>query len=289
MIYKVSLPNLLYGHLMPPEDTLSAEGKIFCVADGITRDPISPKDFTNLSVEESLKNYPKPSGARFAADIFCKSLVKSLNKKVPSLNTIRNAFIFGNKKIAELNKQGIKKVDYLVNDFFGCVASGGVIYNNKLFWAGICDCGIIIYGKNGKIKFQTPNWMRPFEEYEKLHLQKKDFNFAMPKYRIMIRSEYRNNAKKILENKCVSYGALTGEKESEKFMNFGEIGLNKRDLVVFYTDGFEATVQHKNFFKSIYQKTESLVDQIFIPFSLSLAREDYNKFGKERTLIAVIN
>ncbi|MFH1564298.1 MAG: PP2C family serine/threonine-protein phosphatase [bacterium] len=289
MIYKVSLPNLLYGHLMPPEDSMLVEGKIFCVADGITRDPTSPKDFTNLSIEESLKNYPSPSGARFAADIFCESFVKSLNKKVLSLNTVRNAFIFGNKQIAKLNKKSVKKVDYLVNDFFGCVASSGVIYNSRLFWAGICDCGIIVYNKNGKIKFQTPNWMKPFEEYEKLNLQKRDFNFAMPKYRKMIRSEYRNNAKKIVENKCVSYGALTGEKEAEMFMNFGEIGLSKGDLVVFYTDGFEATMQHKKFFKTIYHNTESLVEQAFVPFSLSLAKEDYNKFGKERTLIAVIN
>lgn len=289
MIYKVSLPNLLYGHLMPPEDSMLAEGKIFCVADGITRDPISPKDFTNLSAENSLKNYPNPSGARFAADIFCESFIKSLYKKVPSLKTIRNAFIFGNKQIAKLNKQIVKKVDYLANDFFGCVASGGVIYNNKLFWAGICDCGIIIYDKNGKIKFQTPNYMKPFEEYEKQYLQKRDFNFAMPKYRKMIRSEYRNNTKKIFENKCISYGALTGEKEAEKFMNFGEIGLSKGDLVVFYTDGFEATMQHKKFFKNIYQKTENLAEQSFVPYSLSLAKEDYNKFGKERTLIAIIN
>lgn len=289
MIYKVSLPNDLHGHLMPPEDSMRIEGRIFCVADGITRDPVSPKDFTNLSIEELLKKYPNPSGARLAADAFCESFIKSLNNKVPTLKTIRNAFIYGNKKINELNNQYIKKVDYLVNDFFGCVASGGVIYNNKLFWGGICDCGIIVYDKSGKIKFQTPNWMKPFKEYEKQNLRKKDFNFAMAKYRKMIRSEYRNNPKKIYKNKCVSYGALTGEKEAEKFMNFGKIGINKGDLVVFYTDSFEATVQHKKFFKTIYQRTESLIDQAFIPFSLSLAKEDYNKFGKERTLIAVIN
>ena len=289
MIYKISLPNDLYGHLMPPEDSMLAEGKIFCVTDGITRDPISPKDFTNLSIEESLKKYPNPSGARFAADIFCKSFVKSLNNKVPTLKAIRNVFIYGNKKINELNKKHIKKVDYLVNDFFGCVASGGVIYKNQLFWNGICDCGIIIYNKNGKIKFQTPNWMKPFEDYENKYLRKKSFNWPMAEYRKMIRSEYRNNAKKIHNNKCVSYGALTGEKTAEEFMNFGEIGLSKGDLIVFYSDGFEFTVQHKNFFKTIYQKDDNLADQHFIPYTLSLAKQNYHKFGRERTLIAIIN
>lgn len=290
MIYKVTLPNLLYGHLKPPpEDSILVDGEIFCVADGITRDPISPKDFTNLSYEEVLKKYPNPSGARFAADLFCESFVKSLKNKIPSIEKVRNAFISGNKEISKLNKKYIKKVDYLVNDFFGCVASGGMIYNNRLYWGGICDCGIIVYDKLGKSKFQTPNWMKPFEEYEQQNLQKPDYNFAMPSYRKMIRSEYRNNAKKIVNNKCVSYGALTGEKEAEKFMNFGEIGLSKGDLVVLYTDGFKSTVQHKNFFTMIYQKTESMVEQSFIPYSLLLAKQDYHKFGRERTLIAIIN
>jgi len=289
MMYKIALPNFLYGHLMPPEDSMLNEGKFFCVADGITRDPIFPKDFANKSIEDSLKKYPNPSGARFAADIFCESFVRSLRNNTPSIEKIRQAFVFGNKKIAELNKRHIKKVDYLVNDFFGCVSIGGVIYKNKLFWGGICDCGIIIYNKKGDVKFQTPNWMKIFEEYEKKNLQKPDFDFAQSKYRKMIRSEYRNNAKKIVNNKCVSYGALTGEKQAEIFMNFGEIELSKGDLIVFYSDGFESTMQHKIFFKTIYQKTESLVDQAFIPFSLSLAKQDYNKFGKERTLIAIIN
>ncbi len=289
MIYKVSLPGILYGHLKPPEDCMLIDGRIFCVADGITRDPLSPKNLTKLSVEESLKNYPNPSGARFAADIFCESFVKLLNKKTPSVKAIKNAFIFGNEEIAQLNKKSIKKIDYLVNDFFGCVASGGVVHNNRLFWGAICDCGIIVYDKYGKIKFQTPDWIKHFAEYERQNLQKKDFNFAIPKYRKMIRSEYRNKPKKIFKNKCVSYGALTGEKEAEKFMHFGEVKINKNDLVVFYTDGFEATVKHKKFFKVIYQKTKSLIEQSFIPFSLCLAKKNQNQFGKERTLIAFIN
>ena len=111
----------------------------------------------------------------------------------------------------------------------------------------------------------------------------------MSEYRKIIRSEYRNNVKKIYNNKCVSYGALTGEKVATEFINFGEIKLNKGDLVVFYSDGFEATVKRKKFFQTIYQKDESLVDQYFIPYTLSLAKLDYHKFGRERTLIAIIN
>ena len=77
-------------------------------------------------------------------------------------------------------------------------------------------------------------------------------------------------------------------KEAEKFMNFGEIKLNKGDLIVFYSDGFAFTVSHKKFFKTIYQETESLTDQLFIPYTLLLAKQNPPKFGKERTLIAII-
>ncbi len=287
MIYKVTLPNHLYGHLMPPEDSMLIKGNAFCVADGITRDPLSPRDLTGLSIEEYSKKYPHPSGARFAADAFCGSFVKFLYNKKPSLEIVRDNFIRGNKKIGDLNRKNIKETDYLVNDLWGCCASGGVIYKNRLFWGAICDCGIIIYDKNGKIKFQTPNWMKPFENYEEKHLRKEDFNWPKAEYRRMIRSGYRNNPKQIYNNKCVSYGALTGEKAAEEFMNFGMIELNIGDLVVFYTDGFESTVQHKNFFKTIYQKDENLADQYFIPYALSLVKENDHKFGRERTLIAV--
>lgn len=72
-------------------------------------------------------------------------------------------------------------------------------------------------------------------------------------------------------------------------MYFGKIELYKGDLIVFYSDGFESTVQHKKFFQTVYQKNENLVDQHFIPYALSLAKQNYHKFGRERTLIAIIN
>jgi len=287
MVYSICLPNSKYGYLMPPEDSFLVDGNIFCVADGITRDPISPKDFTNKKIEDILKRYPNPSGARLAADTFCGQFVRSLKNKKVNIKKIRRAFIQANNSIAELNKKNIKKVDYLVNDFLSCVASGGVIKGNKLYWGAICDCGIIIYSKNGKVKFRTPNWMKPFKEYENKYIRKKNFDWVLSEYRKIIRSEYRNNTKKIVNNKCVSYGVLTGEKEAEYFMNFGEINLTKGDLVVFYSDGFEATVKHNKFFDVIYDFSKSIVDQRFLPFTLNLALKDNEKFGKERTLIAV--
>lgn len=286
MIYKVSQANIQYGHLMPPEDSMLENGRIFCVADGVTMEISSPKNF---DYKRALLKYPNPSKARMVADIFCKSFVDYLNGQKPSLKEIKTAFVSGNKAIEKFNKKHTKKINYLNHDLSACVASGGVITNNKLYWGNICDCGIIIFSKNGKVKFQTPNLMNSFVEYEKKYLQRPNFNFSNPKYRIMIRSEHRNKKAKVIKGMYSSYGALTGEKIAEDFMNFGKIELNKGDLIIFYTDGFEHTVQNKKFFKTIYKKTESLIEQSFVPYDLTLAKKDPEMFGRERTLIAYIN
>jgi len=274
---------------MPAEDTFLIDDKIFCVADGVMRDPISPKDFTGKSIEEILKKYPNPSGAKLAADVFCKNFIKSLRtEKIKNTKNVKKAFIQGNKAIAQLNKNYIKKVDYLANDYFGCVISGGVIKNKKLYWGAICDCGIRVYDKSGKIKFKTPNWMKTFETYENKYIRKKNFDWSLPQYRKLIRSEYRNNIKKIFNNKLISFGVLTGEKEAEYFMEFGKVDLTKGDLIVFYTDGFENTVKHSKFFDVIYNPSEGITKKRFLPFTQDLAQKNTAKFGKERTLIAVI-
>lgn len=289
MIYKITQPSALYGDLMPAEDSMLQHNNIFCVADGITRDPISPKDFTDKKPEEILKKYPNPSGAKLAADIFCKSFIKSLKEVEPSAEQIKKAFIGANKNITKLNKKHLEKIDYLVNDFFACVAVGGVIHDNKLYWGGICDCGIIIFSKKGAIKFRTDNWMSDFINYENKNLKTTAFNWSKPKYRKMIRSEFRNNPNKIISGKPVSYGALTGEKTADQFINFGETNIKKGDLIVFYSDGFEDTINQNDFFTNIYRNIISKNNDEFLEYTNQLANENYAKFGRERSLIAIIN
>lgn len=289
MIYKITQPSLLYGDLIPAEDSMMQIDNVFCVADGVTRDPKSPKDFSNKKPEEILKKYPNPSGAKLVADVFCKSFSKTVLRKSPTMELVKKAFIAANNNIAKINKKHIHNVDYLVNDFYGCVASGGVILGNKLYWGGISDCGIIVFDKNGKVKFQTENWMSDFVDYENKYLKTRDFNWAKPKYRKMIRSEFRNNSTQIINEKLVSYGVLTGEKTATAFMNFGEVKLDKKDLIVFYTDGFEDTIKRKDFFKKIYSNTMVPASNSFLRYTSSLAKKDYHKFGRERTLISVIN
>ena len=247
------------------------------VADGVTRDPIKPSDFSNKSMEEIFKKYPRPSGAKLAAEVFCQTFVNSLKDWRLSLEAVKEAFQRGNEAVKNLNRKNPVKVDYLVNDYFGCVAAGGVIKDNKLFWGSITDCGIVVYSKEGRVKFQTPNGMKSFGEYVK----KKKIDWKKPANRKLIRSEYRNKPNKMVGGKSISYGVLTGEQEAEFFMKFGKIELTKGDRVVFYTDGFEEIIKQSDFFSKIFIGSEFLI------FCNKLASINYDKFGKEKSLIAV--
>lgn len=280
MIFSITLPNTKYGHLMPIEDAFIVKDKVFCVADGITRDPVSPIDFGNLSQEQLLKNYPNPSGATMAAKLFCKEFSEFTGKE----KSIKESFIYANNAISDLNKKHINKVDYLVNDFYACVASAGIIRENKLYWGQIGDCGIIIFDKEGKVKFKTENGLASFLEY----INGKEELWGKPKRRKLIRSQFRNNPKQIIDGEVVSYGALTGEKAAEFFMKFGVVDLEEGDLIVFYSDGFEYLVKQPSFFQSLYKEKETEVKKSFLSFDKSRSQKDNYKFGHERTLIATI-
>lgn len=285
MICRISLPNIRYGHLTPPEDSISFRDGVFAIGDGITRDPSSHMDFKKQNIEEILADYPNPSGARFVADIFCEAFVESGNKDVSRSEIIRR-FIQANRKIAQLNKKSIKKVDYLVNDFYGSAAAGAVLSKGKLFWGVIADCGVIIFSKTGKRKFQSPNSMAIFERFTKNGKIK--FKWETAEGRKLVRSQYRNNPKQMINGVCASYGALTGEKTAEAFIYTGVEDIANGDLIVVYSDGFEPLLKHPKFFKTVYNKSESIFEQKLIPFSLGLAKADYEKYGKERSLIAMI-
>src|SRR5687768_7610651 len=129
----LSLPNSQYPDL-PGEDSFEIKDNIFVVADGITRDAIGYPDYSAQTPEILVKNYPNPSPAKKASELFCRSFVNKLSniKNEISEDLIRKAFIYGNRKIKELNKRSNPNPDYLEKDFWGCVACGGVIKDNVL-------------------------------------------------------------------------------------------------------------------------------------------------------------
>ena len=272
LIYKKTFDDVsTVGFNFPIEDQYYANDKEGIVADGITRDPIGISDFSKYTKEDLLKYYPRPSGAELAAKKVCESFSKSRGLLVDRL-------IEANRKVRILNEKNISKCDYLENDYYGAVASCVSIEDNILNYAYICDCGVIIYDKNGNIKFKTEN---DKELYSDSYINKIGISWNLPEARIIVRSKYRNNLKNIIDGKCVSYGALTGEEDASHFIRSGCFYLDKGDIVLVYSDGLSNYLNDGEFINQLlYFKKEKFED-----FIEKKSKEDYEKFGKEKSLI----
>ena len=233
-----TLPNNVYGGL-PIEDSYSyAQPKgslIVGLADGVTRDPIGLKVLPDKN-EEGLKlfsrMYPRPSPAKIAADLFCRTFIDYLLRKdIQDRDDIREAFESANYEIRRLNLE--REIDYLENDFAACVASGGVIKERILYFAYIGDCGVAVIDSKGNLKYRTKDDVKRVS----LHLDSLNKDWRDPDWRREVRENYRNN----LEEPN-SYGALTGEEEAMHYVRTGLLKVEKRDCVLFYSDGMEELI-----------------------------------------------
>ncbi|MBU1916321.1 protein phosphatase 2C domain-containing protein, partial [Patescibacteria group bacterium] len=270
------------GHLQPPEDAYKYLSSDAVVADGVTREPLPIRDRRKLTFEQATKGYPNPSGARLAADLFCETFVRRISRQPASKEKIKTAFRAGNEAIHKLNLERVPRPDYMVNDYFSCVAAGWSVSNSKLSWGVIGDCGLIIYSRTGQRRFETRDQVLPVTR----HLNRIGMDLALPKNRKFFRQILRNNPDYFFNGRHVSYGALTGERTAEHYLECGEFDLSPGDLIVCFSDGFWQTVRHAEFFQRVYRDSASEAEQSFIPFALGLARRDQAKYGREGTLVA---
>ena len=234
----------------PSEDVYSINKKTIAVADGVTRDPF-PKLPGRYSLTERIKfflKYPRPSSARIAAYIFCKTFPKVINDyNIKDENAVRTAFTEANSNIHSWNTKNILEIDYLVNDFAGCVAAGTVENKGILYYGYIADCGIAVFDENGKSKFKTENeGPDKYETARKYSEKMKNFEWNNPESRKMFRKYYRNNP----EEKC-SFGVLTGEKSALKYVKTGALELGKNECYVVYSDGVEKILFSDEFSKRL--------------------------------------
>jgi serine/threonine protein phosphatase PrpC len=268
----IQLADSRYGRLHPTEDSYLTAPNVFVVADGVTRDPLGLSDFTGCSQVEVLATYPKPSPALLAAETFCKVFVRrAVNDEGENLKA---AALEANFAIEYINRG--RNVDYLVNDFAACVATGGVVVDHVLKWVTCGDCQISVFSQSGKSIFTTPNGVGAWAS----HAKKVNFDWNTPEGRRLVRSQYRNRPDQIVDLKCVSYGAFTGEPSVEPFIDTGQLKLEKGDSIACYSDGFGPTVEHKDFLSMV---KSSRVD--FENWSNHLANQNYAKYGHERTLV----
>lgn len=251
------------------EDYYCIHNNIFCVADGVTRDDINGNPVrypeTEVEAKEWIKVYPKKSGAYESAKIVAEYFVntaQSLSITSISKEEIKKIAIEANKQLIKLNAN--RKIDYLKDDYYGCVAVGGYITDNILYAFSIGDSRIVLLDKNYNILFESINNHKYFEDYSKnLHL-----DWKRKDDRILIRKDFRNNSNKIIDNKLVSFGVLTGEKTAEYFIDAYEINLENVKYICAFSDGC------KDFFNS-KESTKELLENLDI----------FKEKGEERTLI----
>ena len=276
LIYKNTFDNVkTIGFKFPIEDQFYASETEAIVADGITRDPIGIADLSTCSFEEFLEKYPRPSGAELAAKVICDTFSKTNGSLIKRL-------IKCNEGVRKLNHKYILKCDYLENYYYGAVASCIGIKNNILNYAYICDCGIIVYDKLGNIKFQTND---DKELYSDPYINKIGISWNLPESRVIVRRDYRNNLSNIQDNNCVSYGAITGEESAIEFIKTGQFELSDGDIIVVYSDGFTKFLHDKHFISKIlhFKKDE------FERYIETKSKSDYEKYGKEKTIVLFKN
>jgi hypothetical protein len=236
---------------LPEEDSfkyLEAKlGIIVAVADGVTRDPMCvPYERCDEAILKILKEYPNPSPAKLAAEKFCTCFTSYLkNKAYIGEIVLASAFKYGNSKIYNLNKKHIKNIDYLENDYWSCVASGGTIVNNTLYWGYICDCGVCVFNKSGHLKFRTADDMQNTNKY----IASLSNSWGSAKWRKEFRIKYRNTPNK--NGGLISFGVLTGEKTALNFVRVGKFDLEDKDYIFFYSDGMADIIYSDNFKRNL--------------------------------------
>ena len=275
-IFSATYTDAIKFNRKPNEDffLILKKPPIFALADGVTQSRF--EDGT----------YAYPAGARAAAQIFCQSVVEYIEKNLvqgPTLNIpekkiIEEAFDFANERIWELNKNEgmVEKLDYVVHDYFDTVAVAGFLAKNTLFYGYVGDCGLAIFDKNNNLKFQTRDMVEPAKE--KARVIYKNWNGMTQNERTKIfHRDFRNNPS------GKGYGSFSGEPGVRKYYKIDSLILNSGDLIVFYSDGFVEYLKFPEFIKILKREDKKALDE----FTLKKAKENYQKFGTDRTFISI--
>ena len=258
---------LKYGIPESAEDYYEVDNTIFCVADGVTRDPIDgvliPFPNTKEEVEYLCSKYPNPSGALEASKICAKEFIKEV-KKIENISkeTILEAAKKANQAIWEINKN--RKIDYVVEDLYCCEAVGGIICEDKLYCFSIGDCHITALDENLNVVFTTINNHLEWDIYEREVLKKQDpekYDWKKPEYRALVRSHYRNHIGQIYEGKEISYGAFTGEKLAEDYIDVYEVDLKNVKYICAYSDGCEPNFETKEERKKLIDNPDGMKEK----------------------------
>lgn len=248
------------------EDKFYADNKIFCIADGVTRDFVDgtlmkyPK--TLEEAEEIIKKYPNPSGAAKAAELCVKDIVTYLKRQEVVSLSFSEAIEIANKDINELNRG--RKLNYISEDNYCCVAVGGIIENDNLRCFSIGDSGIKVLDENYNVIFDSVSYQKGghglFEEIgRKIFPQL--FDWRKNWYRRYHRKYNRNNLwLKIIGKNNV--GVLNGEKKALKFLMTFKVSLKNAKYILAFSDGCLELIDSKEKMKKVIEKPECIKDAV---------------------------
>ena len=122
------------------------------------------------------------------------------------------------------------------------------ICETVLNYAYICDCGIIVYDRDGNIKFKSDD---DKEIYSDKYIDGMGIPWQLPETRKIVRRDFKNNLSNIVDGKCVSYGTLTGEEKAISFIREGSVALDNNDIVTVYSDGLSNYLKEASFINQV--------------------------------------
>lgn len=210
------------------------------LADGVTRYLLrhATDDMNDPKIRaKQLKDYPNPSPAKMAAEKFCKASMKELLDH----SSIKDTFIKANNELLKFSFKHNPEPNLLENDYWGCVASIFKVENKSLYWGFICDCGITVWDKNGKIKFQTID-----EGAQTANLMYKIFKPYFGKVvksatsftgRVILRGLFQNRLTSPRGDVTKGFGVINGDRNAMDYVRTGSLALENGDTVAAYSDG----------------------------------------------------
>lgn len=86
---------------------------------------------------------------------------------------------------------------------------------------------------------------------------------------------------------CSPYAVINGEERMSDFIESGVAELEIGDRVFIFTDGFEHYVKNPSFHEFFKKWPDNLKEEIYT-FSEKMISEDFEKYGHERSLIAIL-
>lgn len=205
------------------------------------------------------KEYPTPSPARTAAEIFCKTSVEFLEHTLPLVDfrCMRKAFRVANREIRKFNEeQGISMekgtLDYLEHDFAGCVGVLGALKGNTLRYGYIGDCGLMVFDKNLLLALLTPNECAVLEQVREM------WGFSSGETRRLF---WNRSLRNHPQAGYLTHGVLTGEEEALSYVKTGVVELKNKDTAVLFSDGMLPYLFDRFVREAIAEALESHMDE----------------------------